>query len=152
MVVVYRLVPPLLSCASMVWTDTWQEETKNALSLVRASHMETDAFLALIIALFLWQAKHVGIWILGLGLMRYLFIGASYWLPFLRAELYPSLRRKIVCVIQVGVLCLMLYPFVSTSVATLLGMVALFCLSYSFATDVLWLLRRNIEMSAHKQK
>ncbi|MFK8083297.1 MAG: CDP-alcohol phosphatidyltransferase family protein [Granulosicoccus sp.] len=105
--------------------------------------METDALLALVITVFIWQSGHVGEWVLALGVMRYAFLGAALWLDFLRAELYPSMRRKTVCVIQVGALCLMLCPWLSSLQASIVGAAALLCLSYSFTTDVYWLFRRR---------
>lgn len=105
--------------------------------------METDALLALVITLFLWQSDKVGIWVLGLGVMRYAFLAAAHWCKPLNAPLYPSLRRKTVCVIQVGALCLMLCPWLSATQAVAVGALALLSLSYSFAVDVWWLLRQN---------
>lgn len=101
--------------------------------------METDAFLALIITLVLWQSEKVGLWVIGLGVLRYAFILASMKYKALQGELFPSMRRKIVCVIQVGALCLMLFPSISTHEATVLGVAALGCLIWSFAVDVVWL-------------
>lgn len=104
--------------------------------------METDAFLGLVITLFIWQSGKVGLWVLGLGVLRYLFVIASFWLAPLRADLYPSLRRKTICVIQVGALCLMLCPWLSAFQASIVGMLALACLVYSFSVDVRWLFQQ----------
>lgn len=101
--------------------------------------MEIDALLALVIAVLLWQSGETGLWVLGLGLMRYGFILASVWLPSLRAPLYPSVRRKTVCVIQLAALCAMLSPIVDGLGSLLIGSAALLCLSASFATDIKWL-------------
>lgn len=104
--------------------------------------METDALLALVITLFLWQSESAGIWVLGLGVFRYAFLAASIWVPALRQELFASMRRKTVCVIQVAALCLMLVPALSESQVSIIGIFALVFLIYSFAVDILWLLRR----------
>ena len=104
--------------------------------------MEVDALLALIITLFLWQSEKLGPWVLGLGLMRYAFLAAAIWLTPLQGELHPSLRRKSICVVQVGALCLMLCPLLSTPQVTVVGLIALLGLSYSFAVDIVWLFRR----------
>lgn len=114
--------------------------------------METDAFLALVITVFLWQSDRTGIWVLGLGLMRYVFVVASYPYAWLQADLYPSMRRKTVCVVQVGALCLMLCPWLSSVQATVVGLMALTCLSYSFAIDILWLFRRKTTMPDSQQQ
>jgi len=73
--------------------------------------MEIDAFLALVITLFIWQADIAGIWVLGLGVLRYLFLAAALKIKALNNPLYPSMRRKTVCVVQVGALCLMVAPW-----------------------------------------
>lgn len=101
--------------------------------------METDAFLAFIITLILWQSEKVGLWVIGLGVLRYAFILASMKYKALQGELFPSMRRKTVCVIQVGALCLMLFPAISSNEATVLGVIALGFLIWSFAVDVVWL-------------
>jgi len=105
--------------------------------------METDALLALIITLFLWQSDKLGVWVLGLGLMRYAFLTTAIWLAPLRRDLYPSLRRKTICVVQVGALCLMLLPLLSSFQAAVVGLLALISLTYSFAVDIAWLLRQH---------
>ena len=105
--------------------------------------METDALLGLVITLFVWQSGKVGPWILALGLMRYVFLAASIVFAQLRAPLFPSLRRKTVCVIQVGALCLMLCPWIKADAASAIGAAALFCLSWSFLVDTTWLFRHR---------
>ena len=102
--------------------------------------METDAALGLVVALLLWRSGETSAWVLGLGVPRYLFIAASRRWPALAGDLYPSLRRKAVCVVQVGALCAMLAPVVAPPVSTLLGGVALALLAWSFARDARWLL------------
>ncbi|MBX2885660.1 MAG: CDP-alcohol phosphatidyltransferase family protein [Granulosicoccus sp.] len=105
--------------------------------------MEVDALLALIIALFLWQSNKVGIWILGLGIMRYAFIAAAHWIEALRNELYPSRRRKVVCVIQLLALCSLLCPVIDTPHSTTIAALALICLALSFIIDIRWLLQQS---------
>lgn len=106
--------------------------------------METDALLGLVITLFLWQSGTTGFWILGLGLMRYAFLLGSLWLPALKRKLFPSMRRKAVCVIQVGALCLMLLPTLSPLHINFIGVFALAFLVYSFGVDIHWLLRHSL--------
>lgn len=101
--------------------------------------MEIDALLILTISVFLWQSGEVGVWIISLGLMRYLFVLAGFWSPPLRSELFPSFRRKTVCVIQLVTLCAMLSPLLSSPLSVLLGVIALICLAGSFLRDILWL-------------
>lgn len=106
--------------------------------------MEIDAFLALVLALLIWCAGFAGLWVLGLGSLRYLFIAASFWSEPLRGKLFPSMRRKLVCVIQIAALCIMLSPLLSTTLANAIGLAALLCLTASFAIDVRWLYQQSL--------
>ena len=103
--------------------------------------METDAALGLVMALLIWRSGETGAWVLGLGTLRYLFVAASWRWSALGGELYPSLRRKTVCVVQIGALAAMLSPLVSAPASTAVGGVALALLVGSFARDATWLLR-----------
>lgn len=105
--------------------------------------MEIDSLLALVIALLIWRSGETGIWILGLGIMRYAFVAASIFSKPLQAELFASMRRKTVCVIQLCSLCAMLSPAVQAPLSTAVGIFALACLSASFARDILWLYRNQ---------
>lgn len=105
--------------------------------------MEVDALLILVVSVFLWYSGKIGIWIIALGLMRYLFVLGSLCSPALRGNLYPSFRRKLVCVIQLIVLCAILSPLLSAPLSNLAGMLALICLTASFLRDVLWLYRHH---------
>ncbi len=104
--------------------------------------METDAFLGLALALWLWQGQSVGVWVLGLGLPRYLFVLASLALPALNAPLFPSWRRKALCVVQIAALCLLTLPGLPPGWIGPIGGATLACLAFSFARDTIWLLRR----------
>ncbi len=46
--------------------------------------METDAFLMLVLSTLVWAEGRAGVWVLLIGAMRYLFVGASFVLPALR--------------------------------------------------------------------
>ncbi len=105
--------------------------------------MEVDALLALVMSLLLWRSQQFGIWILGLGVLRYLFVAAGLYFPALQQPLFPSMRRKTVCVIQVATLAALLTPLINGTLATLLGVSALLCLIASFARDTQWLMRRQ---------
>ena len=76
--------------------------------------------------------------------MRYGFVAAGIMLPRLNGELFPSFRRKLVCVIQISVLCLILIPFVTPPYSTAAAAFSLVALVYSFSVDVLYLLRRPV--------
>ena len=78
--------------------------------------METDALLILVLAALVWQHDKAGAWILLAGLLRYLFVAASYVLPWLGAALPPSRRRQTVCVVQIVSLIGALAPLVAAAV------------------------------------
>lgn len=105
--------------------------------------MEIDALLTLVMSLFLWQSGEMGLWIVSLGLMRYGFVLASTVLPALGRPLFPSFRRKLVCVIQLAALCVMLTPAVKSELSTVIGISACLLLSASFLRDIHWLLTRQ---------
>lgn len=105
--------------------------------------METDALLALVMALLLWRTGEVGAWVLGLGLMRYLFIVAMRMQPELARPLFPSWRRKCVCVVQVATLAICLMPALAPPLSSWLLVAALGALLGSFLRDTHWLLHRR---------
>lgn len=104
--------------------------------------MEIDALTGLALALLAWQLGKAGPWVLGLGLMRYAFLLLVWIVPAYAASLPPSLRRKAVCVVQLGVLALLIAPPVLPPVSSGLAAAALCLLAWSFACDLRWLARR----------
>ncbi|PIL18947.1 hypothetical protein P775_16915 [Puniceibacterium antarcticum] len=105
--------------------------------------MEVDAGLACMLSLILMVAGHVGAEILILGFSRYAFIVAGWGLPWLRAPLPERFGRKVVCVLQVGALCLLLLPGLPTGLARALALGAASALLWSFGRDFLYLARRR---------
>lgn len=103
--------------------------------------METDALLILVLAALVWQHGKAGAWILLAGLLRYLFVAASYVAPWLGAALPPSRRRQAVCVVQIVSLIGALAPFVSPEASAVLAAAGLLALAWSFGVDVAWLSR-----------
>ncbi|SIQ93755.1 Phosphatidylglycerophosphate synthase [Rhizobium sp. RU35A] len=104
--------------------------------------MEVDALLILILSIGATVLGKAGLWVVLIGLMRYAFVMAQWFLPKLRGELAPSFRRKAVCVVQVAVLCLVLVPQVVPPVSTAMAAIALAALLYSFGVDGIALMRR----------
>ena len=80
-----------------------------------------------------------GIWVLLIGLMRYLFVLAGSRYPWLVGPLPPSRARKVVAAVQGVVLVAAMVPALpaSLTVAAVLG--ALLSLLWSFGRDTLWL-------------
>ncbi|WP_244446920.1 CDP-alcohol phosphatidyltransferase family protein [Rhizobium sp. YS-1r] len=105
--------------------------------------MEVDALLILFLSIAAFLLGKAGVWVLLIGLMRYAYGAAQSVLPRLRGELPPSMRRKLICVVQGAALCLMLFPFIVPPVSTMLAAWALAALAYSFARDVIFLLRAS---------
>jgi phosphatidylglycerophosphate synthase len=103
--------------------------------------LEIDALLILILALLAWQTGRVGLWVLAIGLMRYLFVLAGWLFPILRRPLPPSRRRQAVCVQQGITLLVCLLPPVGSLLATVTALAALLALLASFAADLIYLLR-----------
>ena len=105
--------------------------------------METDALLLVVLSLLAWRSGQVGAWVLGIGAMRYLFVAASFGVERLRRPLRPSLRRKVVCVVQGIALLVCIGPIVPAGLARGAVAVALAALVASFAIDTWWLLARS---------
>jgi phosphatidylglycerophosphate synthase len=100
--------------------------------------MEVDAALIMALSVLVWAHGRVGAWVLLVGAMRYLFVAASLVWPALAAELPPSRRRKVVCVVQGVVLLVALGPVVPGWLAVGACAGGLAMLTYSFAVDVRW--------------
>ena len=103
--------------------------------------METDAAYTVVLCALVWQAGQAGPWVLLAGLLRYLFVAATWRWPWLAAPLPPSRRRQTVCVVQITSLIVCLAPIVSPALATLLAAASLALLAGSFAVDVSFLAR-----------
>lgn len=99
--------------------------------------MEADAFLILVLSVFV--AQSLGVWVLAIGAMRYVFVAVGWLVPWLRAPLPPTQPRKIVAATQGVVLTAVasgVVPFAPVFVA-----VALALLVWSFGRDIAWLWR-----------
>jgi phosphatidylglycerophosphate synthase len=105
--------------------------------------MEVDALLILVLSAMVWQHGKAGAWVLTSGLMRYLFVAAGWWLPWLRRPLPSSVRRRIVCVVQALALIVALLPAVDRPLSGGLAAISLAALAYSFLVDTVWLVERR---------
>lgn len=104
--------------------------------------METDSALAAVLALWLLTSGTTGPEIIILGFTRYAFVLASLVLPALRADLPPAFRRKAICGIQIAALIILLCPLSPAGLLPLVSIGASILLIWSFAVDIIWLLRR----------
>ncbi|HEY9310472.1 MAG TPA: CDP-alcohol phosphatidyltransferase family protein [Microbacterium sp.] len=104
--------------------------------------MEVDAFLLLVLCVY--DVRHVGWWVLSIGLMRYAFVVAGVVLPWMRHTLPPRYWRKVVtavCGIALTVVAAqVLPPEANLAVAA----AALLLMLESFGRDVTWLVRLNL--------
>ncbi|WP_366656003.1 CDP-alcohol phosphatidyltransferase family protein [Fodinicurvata sp. EGI_FJ10296] len=106
--------------------------------------MEIDALFILLMSYLVFEAGRAGPWVLLIGLMRYGFVAAGWLWPSLRDELPPSFRRKLVCIIQGGALTLCFVPLLGDMASTILAILALASLAWSFGIDILYLSRRRL--------
>jgi phosphatidylglycerophosphate synthase len=104
--------------------------------------METDAALIQVLSILAWQAGKAGPWVILSGLLRYLFIAAGWIWSWMSAPLQPTLRAKAICVVQIAVLILVLFPVVLPPLSTALAAAGLLLLGYSFLVDTCWLWRQ----------
>jgi len=109
--------------------------------------MELDAFLLLVLSVLVWRSGQVGAWVILIGGIRYLFVGAGWVWPVFRGSLPPSWRRKAVCVVQGVGLLVALGPIIPPSIATVSAGAALAFLVYSFGSDMRWLVMRGRKRS-----
>lgn len=103
--------------------------------------METDALLALVLALLVVQFDKAGAIVLAAGVSRYAFAAAGVIVPALKRPLPPSRRRQTLCVVQLAALGLCLVPWLGRPVSGALGIAAVVAVAASFAIDVRWLAR-----------
>ena len=107
--------------------------------------MEVDALLILVLSVAATVLDKAGLWVLLIGLMRYGFVAIGWVWPRLNGELFPSFRRKLICVLQIAALCIILVPFVAQPFSAAIAAAALVALVYSFAVDTVFLLRQPVE-------
>jgi phosphatidylglycerophosphate synthase len=124
--------------------DGWLARREGLVSAFGARFdMEVDALLALVLALLALAAGKAGPWVLALGGLRYAFVAAGVFLPWLRGDLPPRIGRKTVCVIQIAALIALLAPPVQPPLSLWVAGLATVLLTASFAADILWLWRRR---------
>jgi phosphatidylglycerophosphate synthase len=102
--------------------------------------METDAALVMAMSVLIWQYGKAGIWALLGGLLRYLFVLAGWWLPWMTRPLTPTRRARIITVAHFVGLSVALAPFVSARLSQIVLGSTTAALVWSFSVDVrrLW--------------
>jgi phosphatidylglycerophosphate synthase len=123
---------------SLDWVDGQvARRTGTSTPLGARFDMEVDAFLILVLSAYV--AVHMGPWVLAIGLMRYVFVAASWRFRWMNAPLPPSYARKVVAAVQ-GIFLVVAASGVIPFAAVVVGL-ALASLVWSFGRDVLWLWR-----------
>ena len=101
---------------------------------------EVDAFLLVVLSVYVvYVAAPVGAWALAIGGMRYVFLVATWVLPWMRDTLPPRHWRKVVAATQGVVLVLAAADVLPHPLAVTVVVAALALLVESFGRDVLWL-------------
>ncbi|MEU7635188.1 MULTISPECIES: CDP-alcohol phosphatidyltransferase family protein [unclassified Streptomyces] len=113
--------------------------TGTASALGARFDMEVDAFLILVLCVYV--AVPLGPWVLAIGALRYLFVAASWALPWLRAPLPHSMARKAVAAVQGVVLVAAGAGIAPRALERGAVAGALALLVWSFGRDVAWLWR-----------
>lgn len=101
--------------------------------------MEVDAFLILVLSAFV--AGSLGVWVLAIGALRYVFVAAARVWPWLAAALPPRFSRKTVAALQGIMLVVAASGVLPRPLAIVWVGSALALLVWSFARDITWLWR-----------
>ncbi len=150
------VVPPAATLADPVlaWTvagiataalicdgvDGWAARRSGLVSAVGARFdMEVDSVLALVLALIVLQSGKVGEWVILLGIMRYLFLGATWVFPWMSRPTLPRMSGKVICVLQIIALIALVTPVLTPPLAPIVAAAALLLVAWSFAVDIRWL-------------
>jgi phosphatidylglycerophosphate synthase len=121
--------------------DGWLARRSRMVSAFGARFdVETDALLVMGMSILVWQHGKAGAWVLLGGLMRYLFVMAGSWLPWMARPLRPTRRAKTVSVCNMVGVSVALAPIVPFPLSAIAAGSTLIALSWSFAVDVrrLW--------------
>jgi phosphatidylglycerophosphate synthase len=126
-------------------TDGWAARRQGLASAFGARFdMEIDAFAIAVLAITVVTAASGPCWVLAIGAMRYLYLGAGRVFPVLRrpppACAFADRRRKTIAVAQSLALLCSLAPATPPSWAAATCALALGLLTYSFAADIVMLL------------
>jgi phosphatidylglycerophosphate synthase len=130
-------------------TDGWAARRQGLASPFGARFdMEIDAFGIAVLAVTSVKTGAVPCWVLAIGAMRYLYVGAGYLFPVLRRPLpalaFADRRRKVIAVVQSLALLGALAPTTPARWAAVTCALALGLLAYSFAADIV--MHRSIKL------
>ena len=117
--------------------DGWIARRMTAGALGAQFDAEVDAFLILVLSVYV--ARSVGVWVLAIGAARYAFLAAGWALPWMRERLPPRYWRKFVAATQGIALTVAAADILPPAVTKGALVVALVLLAESFGRDVWWL-------------
>jgi phosphatidylglycerophosphate synthase len=144
-------LPPVAATAAVValvatlldGLDGWlARHTEMASAFGARFDVEVDALLIQVLAILAWRYGKAGPWILLSGLLRYGFVAAGWLLPWMQGPLVPTLRGRIICIVQTAALIIVLVPAVAAPLSTQVAALGLAALCYSFLVDTLRLWRQ----------
>ena len=122
--------------------DGWVARRTTIGSLGARFDAEVDAFLILVLSVYV--ARSVGVWVLLIGAARYVFLAGGWLLPWMREPLASRYWRKVVAATQGIVLTVAAAQALPSVVNRAALVCALILLTESFGRDVRWLrLRRR---------
>ena len=101
--------------------------------------MNVDALLIMVLCVVLVVHYDMAVWVLAIGLLRYLFEAAGLLWPWLHAPLTTSTRGRVIGSYQI---CALIVALLSPIVRELLLVSALLLLIYSFVSDIWSLYKR----------
>ncbi|WP_127818725.1 CDP-alcohol phosphatidyltransferase family protein [Microbacterium sp. CPCC 204701] len=135
-------VPLLVVLASIALAldaiDGWLARRTHSESALGAQFdMEVDAFLLLVLSVYV--APALGWWVLTIGLLRYGFVVAGWFLPWMRATLPPRYWRKVTTAVAGVALTAVASGLLPAGASMAAVLIALALLLESFGRDVLWL-------------
>ncbi len=124
--------------------DGWLARRTNMASVFGARFdTEVDALLILALSILTWRHGKAGAWVLASGLLRYVFLAAGWFAPWLNGPLTPTFRGRTICVVQIVVLLIAMLPTVRPDVSSPIAAGGVAVLAYSFAVDTLRLWRQR---------
>ena len=142
--VAWPVVITALVIAALDGLDGWLARRSQMTSPFGARFdMEMDAFFIFVLSILVWRHGKAGLWVLAIGLMRYIFVAAGWLLPPLARPLRPTLRGKTMAIVALVALGIGLAPPVPAAVSSLVCGVALAALTWSFLVDVRFLWRQK---------
>lgn len=151
-------VPLLVVLASIALVldavDGWlARRTHTESELGARFDMEVDAYLLLVLSVYV--APALGPWVLTIGLLRYAFVVAGWFLPWMNATLPPRYWRKVTTAVAGIALTAAASGLLPAWASTAVAVIALALLLESFGRDVLWLVShrpRTMARTGHRTK